>query len=99
MLRFLQLATALRIKNIMIRRKDREDLKALIIQREFEASERLNKLETDRQEYQSNLEPGVEYDEEEFFKDWEEKNPEIEIPPLGEEEMDLDFEEQQVAGN
>lgn len=58
-----------------------------------EAKAREDKLILDQQDYQSKLEQGVEYNDEEFMRIWLEDNPEIEIPPDVEEEFDLDFED------
>lgn len=49
---------------------------------------------SDEAEYINGLEQGVAYDQDEYRILWTEKNPEIEIPPEVQEELDLDVVEE-----
>lgn len=90
LLRFLQLATSLRLQDIAIRKQDREDRRAVREQKIIERDQREGQFGIDEQEYINSLEQGVAYDPEEFKAIWTEKNPEIEIPPEVQDEDDLD---------
>lgn len=94
LLRFLQLATSLRLQDIVIRKQDRADQRAVREQKLLEREQREAMFATDEQEYINALEQGVAYDPDEFKLKWVENNPEIEIPPEVEEELDLDVIEE-----
>lgn len=90
LLRYLQLATSLRLQDVAVRKQDREQKKAEREQKLMEKDQREAKFESDEAEYINSLEQGVAYDAEEFQKEWENINPTVEIPPEVEDEEDLD---------
>lgn len=93
LLRFLQLATSLRLQDVAIRKKDREEKKAQRQEKILEREQREQRFESDEQEHINSLEQGVAYDAEQFKLDWENINPEVEIPPEVMDEEDLDVQE------
>ena len=93
LLRYSILVTSLRLQDINLRRKDREARRQERLQKIAEKESREEKKATDQNEYIDNLEQGVEFNEEEFLQQWLEKNPEVEIPPEVEDELDLDIEQ------
>ena len=92
LLRFLTLVTSLRIKDIELRRVSRQERREQRKRKEEEKIAREEKRNTDKNDYISALEQGVEFNEEEFQAQWIQANPEIEIPPEVQDENDLDFE-------
>lgn len=92
MLYYLKLVTSLRIQNVQIRRGDRRRRREERNEKIIQEQTRVEKKEADIKEYMTNLEEGVQFNEDEFNEEWIQLNPEIEIPPEVENEVDIDFE-------
>ena len=93
-MRFLQLATSLRLQDVALRKLDRQERKEELQQKLLEREQREAKFATDEQEHMESLEQGVAYNPDEFMADWNERNPMVEIPPEVQEEDDFDVVEE-----